>query len=144
MSNGASLRDRAVAPSASSPQAVSPVPASIPSAWPETLTADLRSILGKMCFEFIALSQLYRAAGHAIPQAAEDEQAYFLHKFLGFWFTHGADWREPAIAELQAVKAAASAIEARSGETRQGLDPKDESAVPDRADAQATTEKSNG
>jgi hypothetical protein len=47
--------------------------------------------------------------------------------------------RDVAISNLRCLLT--SAIEARSGETRQRLDPKDESAVPDRADATPSDSK---
>jgi hypothetical protein len=78
--------------------------------WPDTLDGDLRNILGMMCFEFISLSRVYRAAGYEIPKHAEDEQAFFLHKFLGFWFEHGAEWRRAAGEELKEVRAKAAAL----------------------------------
>ena len=77
--------------------------------WPEQLTPALRKILGKMCFEFISLAQLARAAGHDVPTRAEDEQAFWMHRLLGHWFTHGDDWGKAAAADLEAMRAKAGA-----------------------------------
>lgn len=77
-------------------------------AWPQSLTPDLRDILGMMCFEFISLAQCARAAGHDVPKRAEDEQAFWLHRLLGHWFTHGEDWRTAAAVDLQKMRAEAA------------------------------------
>lgn len=71
--------------------------------WPNELTPELRDILGMMCFEFIKLSQIFRAAGIDVPKHAEDEQAFFLHRLLGHWFRHGTNWRDAANADMREV-----------------------------------------
>src|SRR5690349_21135865 len=83
----------------------------IPSAWPLELTPELADILGRQCFTFIKLAQLYRAAGFDIPHRAEAEQAYFIHKMLTAWFRHGAGWFDALTDDLREVHAQA-AIEA--------------------------------
>jgi hypothetical protein len=72
-------------------------------AWPNELTPSLQDVLGRQCFMFIHLSQMFRLAGFDIPKRAEDEQAFFLHRFLGHWFAHGEDWRDAANADLKQV-----------------------------------------
>lgn len=109
--------DRAFVPSASSPQAVSPVPASIPSA------DDLATKTPWQIANLIsALSQFISAY---TPIVAQQEEAARRQREL----------LASAMAEMTrlthfVVRGAASAIEAAAaGETRQGLDPQDESAV---------------
>lgn len=78
--------------------------------WPTELTPELADILGRPCFMFIKLSQMARAAGYPIEKQAEAEQAFFIHRFLGHWFTHGDEgWRTAAEADLAEMAAKASA-----------------------------------
>lgn len=35
-----------------------------------------------MCFDLIKVAQVYRGLGYEIPKKAEEEQAFFLHRFL--------------------------------------------------------------
>lgn len=79
-------------------------------AWPEGLTPELHRILGLMCFQLGKFAQGYReigefvdAAGEPLASRAEDEQAFMLHKFLGFWFVHGAEWGTAANADIERV-----------------------------------------
>lgn len=74
--------------------------------WPERLTETLRDILGRPCFMFIDLARLYRDAGLEIPTRAEDEQAFFLHRLLSFWFQHKDGWRDAAQSEVKELRAA--------------------------------------
>lgn len=128
--------DRAATASQPSP-AVSGI-AGIPSAWPQTLTPELADILGRQCFTFIRLSQMFRMAGHEIPTSAEAEQAFFLYRFLTLWFEHGDGWRDAFNAEArEAARIANAVIAARdSDEHRNGEDPKGLSgeAMPARAE----------
>jgi hypothetical protein len=111
MDNGASpFGDRAVAPSASSPQAVSPVPASIPSAW----------------FGIEPQLPEYSEAGPE-PSVSSLVYRYYRGHF---------DAAEALSLTARYLAALASAIEARSGETPQRLDPQDESAATAGGDAQ--------
>ena len=84
--------------------------------WPAELTPDLLHILGMMCFQLAGPAHLYRDWGGAeIKPRAEDEQAFMLHKLLGFWLEHGAGWTTAAQAEIDALKnkrAAAMALRA--------------------------------
>lgn len=45
-------------------------------------TKAIRTALSYQCFDFIAVAQVYRKLGFDIPKKAEDEQSFFLHKFL--------------------------------------------------------------
>lgn len=69
------------------------------------LDDTLRDILGRICFTLIPLVHALRAAGHEIAHKAEDEQAAAIHWMLGHYFTHGADWRTAAAADLDRMKA---------------------------------------
>lgn len=72
--------------------------------WPEELTPELSNILGLMCFQFIRPVEAYRKAGYTINSHAEDEQAFMLHRLIGFWVKHGDGWRQAAIDDLKEVK----------------------------------------
>ncbi len=78
-------------------------------AWPELLTPELRHILGMMCFQLGKLAHAYQRASEFIgvegplDKRAEDEQAFMLHKWIGFWFSHGAEWQGAAGADLTRV-----------------------------------------
>jgi hypothetical protein len=78
--------------------------------WPKELTPDLADILGRQCFMFIEFAKVYRLAGFEIATKAEAEQAFFLHRFLGFWFEHGSNWRDAAEADLREQHQIAAAI----------------------------------
>ncbi len=71
--------------------------------WPENLTPELSDILSRPNFSFIGLSQLYRAGGINLKERAENEQAFFMHKMLSFWFSHGAGWKDAMQVEIDAV-----------------------------------------
>ncbi len=84
--------------------------------WPPLLlTPALRYILGMMCFQLAAPAHLFQkvgefsgAEGMTLRKRAEDEQAFMLHKLVGFWFAHGEDWGPHASADLTRAKAAAA------------------------------------
>lgn len=88
--------------------------------WPDELTPELADILGRPCFMFIRLSQVFRVAGFDIAKSAEAEQAFFLHRFLGHWFRHGDKWREAAQADLREVheRVAALAVDTPSEQSQ--------------------------
>jgi hypothetical protein len=90
--------------------------------WPPLLTPALRHILGMMCFQLGAPAHLFQkigefngAEGITLGKRAEDEQAFMLHKLLGFWFERGEDWRAHASADLTRAKAAAAALSRKEG-----------------------------
>ncbi len=68
---------------------------------------ETKWILGRPNFTFIGLAQLYCKAGHDIPTQSEDEQAFFIHRWLNFYLEHGDAWRDHAEADLRATKEAA-------------------------------------
>ena len=72
--------------------------------WPEELTPELSNILGLMCFQFIHPVEAYRKAGHTINRSAEDEQAFMLHRLIGFWFKYGEGWQQAALDDLKEVR----------------------------------------
>jgi len=74
--------------------------------WPEALTPELGEVLGLMNFRTVPLAHAYRRAGHAIPTKCEDEQAFVLHRFIGFALKYGADWRKYASDDIAALKEA--------------------------------------
>ncbi len=76
--------------------------------WPAALTPELREILGFMCFHLGPVAHAYRAAGEFVGadgeplrSRAEDEQAFMLHKLVGFWVDHGPDWRSAFAADIE-------------------------------------------
>ena len=79
---------------------------------PDDLTEPVREVLSMMVWETGRLAHAYRAAGHAIAPKAEAEQAFILHRLLGFALEHGKDWRKAAGADLSATIARAREIEA--------------------------------
>lgn len=67
-------------------------------AWPKHLTPALRGVLGLMCFQLARHAHLYQEAGEFVgagglplKHGAEDEQAFMLHKLLGYVFESGDD-----------------------------------------------------
>lgn len=72
-------------------------------AWPQEMPMALRGILGLICLTFIGPANVYRKAGFAIKERAEEEQAFFLHRLIGFWFKHGDKWNDAAKAELKQI-----------------------------------------
>ena len=69
------------------------------------LDDDLAFILGTMCFQCITYAQMLRASGQKIETRAEAEQAAVIHWLLGFYFQHGAAWRNAAIKEAERLRA---------------------------------------
>lgn len=57
------------------------------------LDEEMKFILGRPCFTFVGLAEVYRAAGHDIGRRAEEEQAFFIHRWLTFYAAHGSEWR---------------------------------------------------
>lgn len=82
--------------------------------WPKELTPDLRHVLGLMCFELGKFARVYRVAGEFVAaggeplqRRAEDEQAFMLHKLVGYLFGHGPKWAEAMTIDLdRALKVA--------------------------------------
>lgn len=78
-------------------------------AWPDKLTPELRALLGLMCFQLGGPAHAYRNAGEyegiegPLKGRAEDEQAFMLHKLLGFWFADPKAWAEKARDDLHRV-----------------------------------------
>ena len=68
---------------------------------PEQITDDIEAILGMMCFQFIRIAHVRRAAGFKIEARAEAEQAHCLFWLLRLHALHGAGWRDAANAEMQ-------------------------------------------
>ncbi len=59
---------------------------------PKTATSEINEILGFQCFKFIRLAQIYRELGFEINKKAEDEQAFFLFRFLHLAIEHGESY----------------------------------------------------
>jgi hypothetical protein len=72
--------------------------------YPVELTADLREVLGWMCFQCISIAQCLRADGIEIAKRAEDEQATVIHWLTKFVLKHGAEWRPHAGEALKAMR----------------------------------------
>lgn len=71
------------------------------------LNDDVREILGRMCFQCIAIAQVLRASGFTIATKAEDEQAVVIHWLLTKYLEHGSAWRQEAEKALRAMNDAA-------------------------------------
>jgi len=82
------------------------------------LNDDLRFILGQPCFVFIRHAQIWRAAGHKLPQQAEDEQAFFIGRMLHHYLTVPSEWRESWAEECEAVQNEARQALAAKGDSR--------------------------
>lgn len=73
--------------------------------YPDTLTEDLKEVLGMPNFRCAPVAHVFRNAGLAdIPHKAEAEQAFVIDKLVRFVITHGTEWREHAVAELTQVR----------------------------------------
>jgi hypothetical protein len=69
--------------------------------YPDTLTEDLKEVLGMPNFQCAPIAHVFRNAGLAdIPRKAEAEQAFIIDKLIRFVLAHGTDWRKHAVAEL--------------------------------------------
>ncbi|MGY5392785.1 hypothetical protein [Acinetobacter sp. NigerLNRRAM0016] len=59
---------------------------------PVAPTQAIKTALSYQCFDFINVAQIYRNLGFDIPKKAEDEQSFFLFKFLILAIKHGEDF----------------------------------------------------
>ena len=158
--NGASLRDRVVVNGAG--QAVSAVPASVPSA--DTWRTDSPPYGDRPIWQYVFLQGSSDHMGDGMPWARSgwgtaavrtndhadgllgyrksDIERICKDNDIDLWTVKLVGWLpmqppalltdqpRPALAPCDDGEWSAQAIEARSGETRMRLDPKDESAVP--------------
>lgn len=69
------------------------------------LTAELKKILGLMCFQCTTFAEALRMGGHDVPRKAEEEQAAVMHWMLTHYLTHGDDWRTHAIHDVDRMRA---------------------------------------
>lgn len=60
--------------------------------YPKQLTEAIKTALSYMCFDLIKAAQVYRDLGYEIPKKAEEEQAFFLHRFILLAIEHGNDF----------------------------------------------------
>ena len=72
--------------------------------YPKQLTEDTKTALSYMCFDLIKVAQVYRDLGYEIPKKAEEEQAFCLHRWLGFALEHGDKWTDIANQELKDLR----------------------------------------
>ena len=78
--------------------------------YPKQLTEDTKTALSYMCFDLIKVAQVYRDLGYEIPKKAEEEQAFFLHRFLLLAIEYGGDFikvfneQTHTLVELKAAK----------------------------------------
>ena len=63
----------------------------------------IKAALSYQCFDFIKIAQIYRECGFDIPKKAEDEQSFFLHKFLLLAIKHGGDFIKAFNPETKAM-----------------------------------------
>lgn len=82
------------------------------------LNDDLRFILGRPCFTFIRHAQIWRAAGHELPQRAEDEQAFFIGRMLHHYLAVPSEWHDSWADEIKAVQNEARQALAAKGDSR--------------------------
>ncbi|HGW3984071.1 TPA: hypothetical protein ACNICG_003430 [Acinetobacter baumannii] len=55
-------------------------------------TKEIHQILGYQCYKLIRFAKIYRELGFDIKKKAEDEQAFFLFKFLHLALEHGENY----------------------------------------------------
>ena len=72
---------------------------------PDELNQDLRDILGIPCFKFIHLAKLLRLDGNAIPEKAEEEQAFCMWWILKIYEAHGDKWRDEMTDRVKEIHA---------------------------------------
>lgn len=68
--------------------------------YPEKITPELEEILGLPIFITAPIAHAFRAAGEAIPNKVEAEQAFVLYWLIGLALRNGAAWRSIAAARL--------------------------------------------
>jgi hypothetical protein len=73
------------------------------------LTADVIEILGRPNFACRSFADMLRLGGQDIPPQSEREQAATLHYLLGFYATHGAEWRQAVLRDVDERQAKAAA-----------------------------------
>lgn len=64
------------------------------------LNDDLIEILGRPNFACGQMAHAFKAAGYAIKEKAEDEQAFIIHWLLGLYLADPENWRKQAGKEL--------------------------------------------
>ena len=69
--------------------------------FPKVATKEIDEILGMQCFQFIRTAQIYRERGCEIKKRAENEQAFFLFKFLHLALVHGDKYLDVFNAETR-------------------------------------------
>lgn len=69
--------------------------------FPKVATKEIDEILGMQCFQFIRTAQIYRELGFEIKKRAENEQAFFLFKFLHLALVHGDKYLDVFNAETR-------------------------------------------
>lgn len=71
--------------------------------YPVNSTDAIKKALGYMCFDLIAVAEVYRGLGFEIPRKAEEEQAFFLHRFIILALEHGDNFISVFNAETKAL-----------------------------------------
>lgn len=72
--------------------------------YPTEMTPELERILGMPNFVCGPFARAFREGGADIPTKAEAEQAFVIHKLIGFYLEHGADYAEKFHDELAALE----------------------------------------
>lgn len=65
--------------------------------------AEIRSILGMMCFECGPIADVLRRAGHDIPRKIEMEQSFVMLWLIERYKRHGSGWRDIVNEELRGL-----------------------------------------
>jgi hypothetical protein len=74
--------------------------------YPTEITPALSEVLQLTIMSTAPVARFYRTCGYDIPRKVEAEQAFMLHRLIGFALEHGDKWREVATAELDTMSAA--------------------------------------
>lgn len=77
--------------------------------YPDTLTPNLTEVLGMMNFHAVPIAHIFRAAGAAIPEKTENEQAFVLDFLIRLVIKYGDGWKSMANAEIGQAKLQATA-----------------------------------
>jgi hypothetical protein len=69
------------------------------------MTEAMKEVLGLPNFRCGPIAHVFTKAGFTIAQKSEEEQAFVLHRYLGYALKHGKNWKGVAEAELQRLGA---------------------------------------
>ncbi len=72
------------------------------SAWLDSDAA--KQVLRLICLQLSPMAHAFQELGEPIPTKTEDEQAFMLHKMLGYVRDHGDNWKTEFLKEMAVVR----------------------------------------